>query len=103
MTVSNKGTILDSQLGTGTNTTATAASGKPSVTAATNKPGGGSAEGNRGGESSAANPNAGSVQTGTGFDQGAGTSEASARGISRVVALASAVVGLIVGGMFTLL
>jgi hypothetical protein len=114
MIVSDKGTKLDSQLGTGTNTTAAPPSGSPSATAVINNPdngqlnGGGSAEGNRGDGSASSNSNntntnTNSEQTGTSFNQGGGTSQASSREISRLVALGSALVALVVGGMFTLL
>jgi hypothetical protein len=103
ITVSDKGTVLKSQLGSGTNTTA-APSGSSTATAASDplagQVGGGSAEGSRGGSSSSsssvADPNGG-----TSFTQG--TSEGSSLGVSKVVAMWSGVVGLVVGGMFTLL
>jgi len=104
--VSDKGTVLKSQLGSGTNTTA-AASGTASATAIADPNagniGGGSAEGNRGDSAipgSAAGPSSG----GTTFSQGGGTSEGSTiRSFARVVALWSGVLGLVVGAMFTLL
>jgi len=105
--VSDKGTTLLSQLGSGTNTTAAPPGGASASSApGSSGPqvnGGGSAEGNRGGGSNApAAP--GSTSTGTSFSQGGGTSQASTfRGVSQVVAVWSAVVGVIVGGMFTLL
>jgi hypothetical protein len=97
--VSDKGTVLVSQLGSGTNTTAAL----PPGASASNSPngpqinGGGSAEGNRGG-SSADSPST------TGFQQGGEKSQSSnVRGISHIVAVWSGVMALMVGGMFTLL
>ena len=105
MVVSDKGTTLLSQLGSGTNTTAAPPGGASSNVPSVNGPqinGGGSAEGNRGG---APAPGAsGSTQTGTGFSQGGSTSQASTfRGLSQIVAIWSAVIGMFVGGIFTLL
>jgi beta-glucanase (GH16 family) len=112
--VSDKGTSLLSQLGSGTNTTAALPSGASSSAnpnPSGNQPaGGGSAEGNRGSGSGSGNGDGGnspgSAGTGstTGFSQGGGTSQASTfRGLSQIVAVWSAVVGLAVGGMFALL
>jgi hypothetical protein len=95
---------LKSQLGSGTNTSAVdpSASANPS-NSPSNGPvfNGGSAEGNRGGGGSSDN-NPASTHTGNGFSQG-GKSQASTHRISEIVVVWSAVVGLIVGGMFTML
>lgn len=101
--MSDKGTELRSELGSGTNTTAAPPPGA-SVTSPSqnNGPinGGGSAEGNRGDGSSSGTEGS---TTGTAFSQGGQSQAATFRGVSRVVALWSMVVGIFVGGMFTLL
>jgi hypothetical protein len=110
-TVSDKGTTLKSQLGTGTNTTA-APSGTASATAVSNpnvgNAGGGSADGNRGGSGGSGSSGSASTtgDSGTSFSQGGGSSSSEAsnfRGYSRIVASWSAVMGLVVGGIFVLL
>jgi hypothetical protein len=94
--------VLLSQLGSGTNTTAVGPSGSSSASNIPQLNGGGSAEGNRGDGSSSSD--SGSSSTSTGFSQGGGTSQASTfRGVSQIVAIWSAVTGLVVGGMFMLL
>jgi hypothetical protein len=105
--VSDKGTVLKSQLGSGTNTTAAPAGG---ATVAANDPlagsnGGGSAEGARGGSGGGSSSSAStSSGGGTSFSQGnGGTSEASIRGVSKLVAMWSGITGLFVGGIFALL
>ena len=104
--VSDKGTTLESQLGSGTNTTAAPPAGASSSAPAGNGPqinGGGSADGNRGGAPAPAGSSS-SSQTGTSFSQGGETSQASTfRGVSQIVAIWSALLGVFVGGMFTLL
>jgi hypothetical protein len=101
MLVSDKGTILLSQMGSGTNNTAAPASsqsGSPSNVPQVN--GGGSADGNRGGNNG---PSPSSTDTSS-FQQGNGKSQASSiHGISQTVIAGSALVGLFVGGMFMLL
>jgi hypothetical protein len=97
-------------LGTGTNTTA-APSGTASATAASDpnagqNVGSDSADGNRGGGSSGSS--GASTTTGNGgtsFSQGGGSSSeaANSRGYSRIVAMWSAIMGLVVGGIFVLL
>jgi hypothetical protein len=93
---------LRSELGSGTNVTAAGPSTLSATSGASGFPqinGGGSAEGSRGGSGSGD-----SGSSGNGFSQGGGTSQASTfRGISQIVAIWSAIVGLVVGGMFTLL
>jgi hypothetical protein len=103
--VSDKGTVLDSELGSGTNTTAAPPPGV-SVTAAPGGgaeiDGGGSAEGGRSGPGSGGSDSTGS--NGTSFSQGGGSSQASTfRGVSRDVAVWSMFLGIFVGAMFTLL
>lgn len=107
-TVSDKGTTLKSQLGTGTNTTA-APSGTASATAVSipnaGNGGGGSADGDRGGSGSSGSAST-TGNSGTSFSQGGGSSSSEAsnfRGYSRIVASWSAVMGLVVGGIFVLL
>jgi beta-glucanase (GH16 family) len=109
--LSDKGTTLKSQLGTGTNTTA-APSGTASATAVSNpnvgNAGGGSADGNRGGSGGSGSSGSASTtgDSGTSFSQGGGSSSSEAsnfRGYSRIVASWSAVMGLVVGGIFVLL
>jgi len=112
MVVSDKGTVLLSQLGSGTNTSAAPPPGSsasslinPSQGASD---GGGSADGDRGGDGSNGGTSspASSSSGGTSFNQGVGSggkSDASNLHISRLVALWSGMIGLIIAGMFTLL
>jgi len=100
--VSDKGTVLRSELGSGTNTTAAPPPGASVTSSPQNSGqanGGGSAEGNRGDGSDSGSE---STSTGTSFSQGGQSQAASFRGASRV-ALWSMVLGIFVGGMFTLL
>ena len=93
--------MLKSQSGSGTNTTIVDPSGSANPSSTSNIFNGGSAEGNRGGGSSP-NDNPASTFTGNNFSQG-GKSQASTHGISQIVVVWSAVVGLMVGGMFIML
>lgn len=97
--VSDKGTVLLSELGSGTNTTAAYPPGVSGPGGASTGPqidGGGSAEGNRGSGDSPAS-------TETGFQQGGKSQASSFREIGNVIAIWSGIMALVVGGMFTLL
>jgi hypothetical protein len=103
--VSDKGTELASELGSGTNTTVAPPPGTTVVNSGAGQPqidGGGSAEGDRG-SGSDSNGSSSSASTGTSFNQGGESQASSFRGFSRVVAGWSIVLGVVVGGMFTLL
>ena len=95
--VSDKGTSLKSQLGSGTNTTAAPANGA-SVTAQPDPNagnfGGGSADGSRGSSSSSPSSN-----NGTSFVQGNGSTS----GVARLVATWSGVAAMVIAGVFALL
>jgi hypothetical protein len=95
--VSDKGTVLKSQLGSGTNTTAEPAAGATATAGSdpnAGQIGGGTAEGSRGSSSSSA-----PGDSGTSFVQGSGSTS----GVARLVATWSAVIGMILVGVFALL
>lgn len=103
-TVSDQGTELKSELGSGTNTTAAPPPGVSVTSSASGQAqidGGGSADGDRGSDTSSGS--SGSASTGTSFQQGGESQASTFRGVSRVVAVWSVVLGVVVGGMFTLL